>query len=63
MYVYDCNVILTLEMKNRSDMDMIQAFTELAGDLKSCGIKLGFHLMENEAPTTLKMAMTTMDIK
>ena len=63
MYVYDCNVILTLEMKNRSDIDMIQAFTELTGDLKSFGIKLGFHFMENEAPTTLKMAMTTMDIK
>ena len=41
---------------------MIRYFTELTTDLKIRGIKPGFHLMENEASTALKMAMKTMDI-
>ena len=34
MYVYDCNTILMTEMKNRSDKEIIWAFTELTEDLK-----------------------------
>ena len=33
MYVYDCNAILKNVMKNRSDKEMIQDFTELTTDL------------------------------
>ena len=35
MYVYDCNAILTTSMNNRSDKEMIKAFTPLNEDLKS----------------------------
>ena len=40
---------------------MIWAFTELTEDLKICGIKPGFHFMDNEALTAIKMTMTAMD--
>ena len=63
MYVYDYNTILTIEMKNRSDKDMIRSFTSLTKDLKSRGIHPGFHSMDNEASTALKLTMTTMNIK
>ena len=42
---------------------MIQDFTELTEDLKSLGINSGFHFMDNEASTTFKIKMTTMNIK
>ena len=51
MYVYYCNSILTTAIKNRSDKEIIQAFTELTIDLKSHGIKPGLHFMLNEAST------------
>ena len=38
MYVYDFNAILETTTKNKSDKEMIRAFTELTEDLKSCGI-------------------------
>ena len=38
MYVYDFNAILETPTKNKSDKEMIRAFTELTEDLKSCGI-------------------------
>ena len=62
-YVYDCNAILTTAMKNRSDKETIRDFTSLTEDLKSRGINPGFHFMENEAYTALKLTMTTMKIK
>ena len=63
MYMYDCNAILTTETKNRSDNEIIRAFTSLTGDLKSRGINPGFHFMDNEASTALEMTTTTMNIK
>ena len=63
MYVYDCNFILTKSMKNRSDKEMIRYFTSLTEDLKIRGIHPGFHFMDNEASTALKLRMTTMNIK
>ena len=48
MYVYDCNVILPIATKNRSDKERIQDFTDLIEDLKRLGINTGFHLMDNE---------------
>ena len=63
MYVYDCNVILTTLMKNISDKEMVQAFTYLTEDLKNCGINSGFHFMDNEASTALKITMTSMNIR
>ena len=58
MYVYDCNAILTTAAKNRSDKEMIIAFTSLTEYLKIRGINQGFHFMENEVSTNLKMEMT-----
>ena len=42
---------------------MIQAFTELTKNFKSCIINPLLHFMENEASTAFKMTMTTMEIK
>ena len=47
MYVYDCNFILTTAIKNRSDKDMIRAFTSLTEYLKIRGINPYFHFMDN----------------
>ena len=63
MYVYDWNAILTTSMKNRSDKEMIRSFTELTEDFKRRGINPSFHIMDNEAYTSLKMTMTFMNIK
>ena len=63
MYVYDCNFILTTSIKNRSDKDMIRAFTSLTEYLQGLGINPCFHIMDNEESTTLKLAITIMNIK
>ena len=63
MYVYDCNSIRATATKNRSDKEMIIAFTSLNEDLKIRGIHPDLHFMENESSTDLKMTMTTMNIK
>ena len=34
MYVYDCNAILTTDMNNISDKEIIQAFIYLTEDFK-----------------------------
>ena len=54
MYVYDCNYILTTSMKNRSDKEIIQPFTELTEDFKIHGINPGFHFMDNEGSTAFR---------
>ena len=41
---------------------MIRAFKSFTTDLKICGIKPGFHLMDIESSTALEMSMETMDI-
>ena len=63
MYVYNCNSILTTEMNNKSDKEIIRAFTELTTDLKSRKINPGLHLMENESQIYFFMTMATMDIR
>ena len=63
MYVYDCNAILTTATKNISDKEMIRSFASLTEELKIRGINPGFHFMDNEASTALKMTMTSIDIK
>ena len=63
MYVYDCNEIITTEIKNTSDKEMIRAFISLIEYTKIQGIHPGFHFMDNEESTTLNMKMTTMGIK
>ena len=62
MYVYDCNAILTTSMKNRSDKEMIRAFTKLTEDSRRRGINPGFYFMFNEASTALNMTMNSMNI-
>ena len=63
MYVYDFKSILNTAMKNRSEKEIIQAFTDLTGHLERCGINQGFHFMDNDEFVTLKMTMTSMNIK
>ena len=63
MYVYDCNATLTTATKNRSEKEMIRAFTSLAEYLNSQVINPCLYLMDNEASTALKMTMTSMNIK
>ena len=63
MYVYGCNYIMITEMKNRSDKEIIQPFTEFTTDLNSHGIKPGLHFMDSEASIEFLMARTTMEIK
>ena len=62
IYVYDCNDILNIETKYRSDKETIRAFTFLTEYLKSRGIQPGFHFMDNEASTALKLTMMTKKI-
>ena len=42
---------------------MIRAFSSLTEDIKNQGIHPGFHFMDNEATTALKLTMMTMNIK
>ena len=63
MYVCDFNSILKTAMKNIIYKEMIRSFNELTDDFKICGINPGFHFMDNEASTTVNMAITTMNIK
>ena len=63
MYMYDCNAILATEINNIIDKEMIRSFTSLTEDFKSCVIHPGFHFIENEASTALKMTITSMNIK
>ena len=60
---YDCNAILTTPMNNIIEKKMIRAFKELTTDLKSRWFDPGFHIMDNEASTSIKKAMTNMGIK
>ena len=50
-------------MKNRSDKEMIRAFTELTENVKICVTNLGLHLVDNEASTALKMKISDINIK
>ena len=63
MYVYDCNATLATAMNNRSDKEMIRAFTYLTGDLQIQGIHPVLHFMDNEASTALNLTMPTINIK
>ena len=45
MYVYIFNGILMMEMKNRSDKEMIRDFSECNIDLKINGMNPGFHFI------------------
>ena len=63
MYVYDCNAILTTEMKNTSYKEMIIDFIYLTEDFKSRVINPGFHFMDKKASTALNLTMTAINIK
>ena len=61
--MYEFNAILTTAKKNRSDKEMIKAFISLTEYLKIRGINPGFHFMDNEESTALKITMNSMNIK
>ena len=63
MYLYDCNSIVTTATNNRTDEEIIRAFTELTEYFKSRVISPSFRFMDNEASTALKMTITTINIK
>ena len=63
MYAYGCTAILTTEIKNRIDQEIIEDFTELTTDLKIFRINPGLHFMNNKASTAFKISIKTMDIK
>ena len=48
MYVYYCNAILTISTKNKSDKEMIWAFTELTIDLKAMELTQDYNLWTME---------------
>ena len=50
-------------MNNRSDKEIIWAFTELTEDLKRRGIKPIFCFMDNGASKALKIKIIYMNIK
>ena len=50
-------------MNNSSDTEMIQDFTELIEEIKIHRIKPGFHFVDNEASTALKMTITSINIR
>ena len=50
-------------MNRGSEKEMMRAFTEFTKYFKSRGINPGFHSMDNEGSTALKMTISTMDIK
>ena len=62
IYVCYCNSIMITLMKNRSDKEMICAFTSLTKYLKSHGIIPGLQFMDNKASIAFNMEMTTIDV-
>ena len=50
-------------MNNICDKEMIRVFRYLTEYLKIQRIHPGFHFMDNEASTALKLTMTTINIK
>ena len=50
-------------MKNRSEKEMMQNFRNLTKDMKSRGIKPGFHFIDDEASTALDTTMNPINIK
>ena len=63
MYVCGCNSIATIAIKNRSDKEIIKAFTSLTEYLKSRGINPVLHFMYNEVSTALNITITSINIK
>ena len=63
MCVYDYNKILTVPINNRSDKKMIQSFTELATYIKAQVLKPWYHVMDNEASTTIKNEIKDIEVQ
>jgi hypothetical protein len=63
LYDYDCNAILAEPMKNRSNSEMIRAYTYLEEFLTECGLKPKLILLDNEASKALRDKMTKAGIR
>ena len=63
MYDYDGNSILTEPIKNRSEQELIRAFTKLHDFLVKRGCKPQFHKLDNECSQALQSALEANKVK
>jgi hypothetical protein len=63
LYDFGTNNILADPMKNRSDSEVIRAYTVIYDELTSKGLKPMFQTMDNEASKALKTFLTARNIK
>jgi hypothetical protein len=63
LYDYDGNIIQSEPMKNRSDAEVIRAYSRIYDELASKGLKPKFQAMDNEASTALKRFLHSKDIQ
>jgi hypothetical protein len=63
LYDYDGNNIEVEPMKNRSDAEVIGAYTKMYDELTAKGLKPTFQTMDNEASTALKRFLHSKDIE
>jgi hypothetical protein len=54
LYDYNSNAILAAPMKNRSDVEALQAYEKLYTILRQRGLKPALNILDNEASTALK---------
>ena len=52
-YSYDANGILWEPMKSKNDSEISRVFKTVYNKLEKRGIKPKFHIMDNEAPSTV----------
>ena len=63
MYDYDSNAIIAEPIKNRSESELIRAFTKLHDYLMQHGSKPQFHTLDNECSQALIAAMERNQVK
>lgn len=62
-YNYDSNSIIANAMKNRSDGEMLWVYNETYEEMTAKGLQPRFHILDNEASTKLKQAITANNLK
>jgi hypothetical protein len=61
-YVYDCNYVKFIPMKNRSASEWVKAYDTIHQDLTAKGLKPKLRTLDNEASSALKIFFTTNDV-
>ena len=62
LYDHDSNAILAETLKSRQGAEIKRAFLKLTGILKAKGLHPKFHILDNEASTDFKQAITNQNI-